>query len=369
VKRLQSILGIVVVVVIVLGLYFARGMFASKDAATTGGGSAVATATATPITVKGLWGSDKDVLLADKDIKAILASKYGITVTGKVQSQFNLKQTDVEDKDFVWHSSRVSVDEYKSKGYPDKREAVIVRSPLVVYAWSPVTVALQKNKVVSKAGVTYYVTDLPRLTTLMTTDKPWSTLGLDLYGPVNIYSTDPKLTNSGMLYYALVGTVMSGSSSLSSANIEKVMPKLQAFYAAQGAMDSKNQWLLEGFLQKGMGETPMIATWESELQEFVLQHPGDAAFVKKSIQVLYPKPTIWSDHIFIAETDKGIRLLEALKDPEIQKLAWERHGFRTGLSGTQTDPKALQTLGIPATIDSAIPTPRPEVMKRIKDGL
>jgi hypothetical protein len=135
------------------------------------------------------------------------------------------------------------------------------------------------------------------------------------------------------------------------------------------SLDQSPVQIAEAFLQKGAGENPMIATWESELQEYVLQHPSDAGFVKSNIQVLYPKPTIWSDHIFIAETENGERLLEALKDPQIQKLAWERHGFRTGLSGTQNDPKHLQTLGIPPTIDSAILTPRAEVMTRIKSGL
>jgi hypothetical protein len=363
VKNLRPIIGLVILLLIVAAVSFGRGLLAPKGKVP---------APASPVaasTVTGIWGSDKDVLINDPDIKRILADKYHLEVAGGVLSQFNLKPTDVQDKDFVWHSSRVSVDEYKRKGYPVKKEAVIVRTPLVIYAWQPVTAALSKSKLIAMKGRTYYVTDLPRLTSLIVDGKPWSQLGLSFYGPINIYSTDPRSTNSGMLYYALVATELNKGQLLSEASMNDVMPRLKAFYAGQGAMDSKNQWLLEAFLQKGAGENPMIVTWESELQEYVLSHPSDAAFVKKNVQVLYPQPTIWSDHIFIAETDKGARLLQALQDPEIQKLAWEKHGFRTGLSGTRNDPGQLQALGIPDTIDSAIPTPRPEVMIRIKTGL
>jgi hypothetical protein len=368
VQKLRPIIGLVVVILVIVGLAYGRTLLKPQTSTTTTP-KIEPVPGLTPVTVTGLWGSDKDVLLSDPDIKRILSEKYRVTVAGKVQSQFNLKPVDVEDKDFVWHSSRVSVDEFKEKKYPVKKEAVILRTPLVIYAWAPITGALLKSGIVAKTGETYYITDLTRLTLLMMDQKPWKEIGLGFYGPINVYSTDPKLTNSGMLYYALLATVLNKGQLLNITSIEGVLPRLKGFYGAQGAMDSKNLWLLESFLQKGAGENPMIVTWESELQEFVLSRPNDADFVKKNIQVLYPRPTIWSDHIFLATTDNGKRLLEALQDPEVQRLSWEKHGFRTGLAGTQNDPKYVRTLGIPANIEQTIPTPRPEVMKRIKEGL
>jgi hypothetical protein len=62
-------------------------------------------------------------------------------------------------------------------------------------------------------------------------------------------------------------------------------------------------------------------------------------------------------------------LLEALQDPDIQQLAWERHGFRSGLMGVQNSTKKLKVVGIPETIDSVIPLPPFTVMQKIIEKL
>ena len=56
-------------------------------------------------------------------------------------------------------------------------------------------------------------------------------------------------------------------------------------------------------------------------------------------------------------------------DAELQKLAWERHGFRSGLLGTQNDPKVLKVAGLPATIDAVMPMPHATGMERILAAL
>jgi hypothetical protein len=61
----------------------------------------------------------------------------------------------------------------------------------------------------------------------------------------------------------------------------------------------------------------------------------------------------------------GEYLLKALQDPDIQRLAWERHGFRSGLLGTQNDPKVLQVVGLPETIDAVIRMPHTAIMEQI----
>ena len=54
----------------------------------------------------------------------------------------------------------------------------------------------------------------------------------------------------------------------------------------------------------------------------------------------------------------------------IQRLAWERHGFRSGLIGAQNDPAVLQVVGVPRTsVQTAQPIPRAGVMDTIVRGL
>jgi len=82
---------------------------------------------------------------------------------------------------------------------------------------------------------------------------------------------------------------------------------------------------------------------------------------------------VWASHPFIARTANGKRLMEALRDPEIQKIAWDMHGFRSGLPGVQSNPKDAPIAGIPEHIDSVVDMPAPAVMeailKAIADGV
>ena len=65
----------------------------------------------------------------------------------------------------------------------------------------------------------------------------------------------------------------------------------------------------------------------------------------------------------------GKRLLTALRTPEIQKSAWERHGFRCGLVGALNDPQALRVPGVPAAIENVMPMPNARVMERTIQAL
>lgn len=105
--------------------------------------------------------------------------------------------------------------------------------------------------------------------------------------------------------------------------------------------------------------------YEAQLVEFSIENAQYREMLRKEITTLYPRPTVWSAHPLIALTPNGERLLEALQDRDVQRLAWEKHGFRSGLMGVQNDPKVLQVTGVPATIENVINLPTPQVMERI----
>jgi hypothetical protein len=50
-------------------------------------------------------------------------------------------------------------------------------------------------------------------------------------------------------------------------------------------------------------------------------------------------------------------MIEMLKEPDIQKIAWERYGFRTGVLGIQNNTVNLPISGISANIDSVTTIP------------
>ena len=114
-----------------------------------------------------------------------------------------------------------------------------------------------------------------------------------------------------------------------------------------------------------MGAYPIVVGYENQLVEYSIQNPNARDLLNQQIVMLYPRPSVWATHTYIALNPKGERLLAALKDPEIQKIAWESHGFRSGLLGVQNDPRAVQVTGIATTPVEAVPMPSAPVMQQI----
>ena len=185
------------------------------------------------------------------------------------------------------------------------------------------------------------------------TSKKWKDIGLtDLYGGINIASTDPVSSSPGATYYGLLLAILSGGE-VTSDNIQNNLPKLREFYIKSGYMNNTPADLFERYLKTGMGGNAMIVDYEKSIIDFANSNPNGFAQVKDSIRILYPKPTIWNSHCFAAFTENGKKLLEAYNDPEIQKIAWEKYGFRTGITGGSYDVSKLG-LGIPKEITSTV---------------
>lgn len=59
--------------------------------------------------------------------------------------------------------------------------------------------------------------------------------------------------------------------------------------------------------------------------------------ILKQVKVLYPDPTIYSDHPLLAVTKNGSRLIDGLADIEIQTIAWKKYGFRSATNSDIND--------------------------------
>ena len=85
--------------------------------------------------------------------------------------------------------------------------------------------------------------------------------------------------------------------------------------------------------------------------------------------MMYPTPTVWSSHVYIALDEAGTAGIDALLDEEIQRLAWEKHGFRTGVYDTPADIEHFGVSGIAAEITQVAPMPDANTMDRIIKAL
>jgi len=149
------------------------------------------------------------------------------------------------------------------------------------------------------------------------------------------------------------------------STVAPFLPRLKTLFSRMGYMESSTGFLFEQYLRTGVGSHPLIVGYENQIVEFSLQYKDLWPKVKDRMRILYPVPTVWSSHPLIAVTPKASKLMEALVDPQVQKLAWERHGFRTGLIGVQNDPSILLIPGIAHEVNKAVPMPTPKVMDLI----
>jgi hypothetical protein len=319
------------------------------------------------VTLKGYVGGEKINLLRNEKIKKILAREYGIIIDyTKAGSIEMVKEIPKEDTDFLWPSSQVALELFKkSQSSRLVKSEIIFNSPIVIYTWDIIGDRLRNNGMVQEKDGTLFIRDFQKLIDMVVSGKKWSEIGIgQLYGKMSIISTDPSKSNSGNMFSGLLATIVNGDV-VETSHLPTILPVVRDYYKRLGYMEHSSSDLFEQYLRTGVGAKPMIAGYESQLIEFSLQHPDLWPKVKDKMRILYPVPTVWSSHPVIILNPRAKGLIQALQDEDIQRIAWEEHGFRTGMMGVQNDPKVLKVVGIPATIQQVVPMPSPEVMDAI----
>lgn len=336
-------------------------------------------------------GGGKEDFIADSEVANILLKKYKIKVVydnwsnGKTISKpliresvnlgnsevitkikngesISINSEDVSKYDALFTSDQRFYDYYKLSPDKSKNEAdryyvldggLTLNTPIVIYSWKEVVNALIKEKIVTNEAGVYYITDMNKLIDYILNGKKWKDIGLkDLYGNINIASTDPVSSSPGATYYGLLLSILSGGE-INNATIETNLKKLKVFYQKSGYMNNTPADLFERYLKTGMGGEPMIVDYEKSIIDFANSNPTGFNQVKDDIVVLYPKPTIWNSHCLTIFSENGKKLLQAFEDEEISKIAWEKYGFRTGVTGTSVSTSDLG-IGIPSKITSTV---------------
>ena len=99
--------------------------------------------------------------------------------------------------------------------------------------------------------------------------------------------------------------------------------------------------------------------------KFAAEVPENWEQPKADVIMICPTPMVWSSHIYIAIDEAGEAGIDALLDPEIQRLAWEKHGFRTDVSGTDSGEEQFGVGHIAASITQVAAMPSYAAMEKI----
>ena len=346
-------------------------------------------------------GGGKEDFIADKDVIKIMEDKYklnvvydnwsnGKTVTAPLireyvhqgnnnipESSWSVNCTECSKYNVLFTSDERFYDYYKLSPNKNNGEAdryyvkdgrLTLNTPIVIYSWKDVAEALIKEKIVSKEGDIYYITDTTKLLDYILEGKKWSDIGLDIYGKINIYSTDPVTSSPGATYYGLLLSIMTDGD-MSEQKITAALPKLKEFYLASGYMNNTPADLFEKYLREGQGSKPMIVDYEKSIMELATANPDAYKAVSEKLVILYPKPTIWNSHCIATFDDEGNKYLKAFDDKDIQQIAWSKYGFRVGVSGGSYDVSAVSVKGIPQEITSVTSGLKMDTYNKIIDYL
>jgi len=396
VKNKKPLIGIIIFVLLILVIIAFKKFTDSTGSIRLGNLTTVYVAT----------GGGKEDFLQDPDINKILQKKYKLNVVydtwsnGKTitlpliresvglgnQSIINgisegktytVNSEGVSKYDALFTSDQRFYDYYKlspnkelgeSDRYVVKSGGLTLNTPIVIYSWGKVVDALIEEEIVTEEEGIYYITDMNKLIDYILEDKKWSDIGLkNLYGNINIASTDPVSSSPGATYYGLLLSVLSGGQ-VTDENIDENLEKLKQFYIKSGYMNNTPADLFERYLKTGMGGEPMIVDYEKSLIDFATSSKDAFDRVKDDIRILYPTPTIWNSHCFAVFTDNGSKLYEALNDPDISQIAWEKYGFRTGVTGGNYDVSKVGTK-YPKTIDSTVSSLKMDTYNKLIDYL
>lgn len=351
-------------------------------------------------------GGGKEDFLKDEEVQKIFREKYKINVVfdtwsnGKtvtkplIRESINLgnekiinsikngsnvtiNTSDVTKYDALFTSDQRFYDYYKLQPNKENDESdrytvleggLTLNTPIVVYSWKKVVNCLIKENIVTEIDGVYYITDMEKLMNYILSGKKWKDIGLDeLYGNINISSTDPVSSSPGATYYGLLLSILS-EGEINDENLEKNLAKLKEFYKKSGYMNNTPADLFERYLKTGMGGEPMIVDYEKSIIDFANSNEAGFNQVKDEIVILYPKPTIWNSHCLAIFSENGKKLYEAINDSRISQIAWEKYGFRTGVTGGVYDVSKLQ-IGIPNNINSTVTSLKMDYYNKLIDYL
>ena len=389
----KQIIGVVIFIVLIAGIIIFKQF-----------GGSISNVGITTIYVA--TGGGKEDFLKDEEVLEILRKEYKIDVIFDtwsnsktvskplIRESIGLGNQDIINRmengeKFTIHSDGVTkydalftsdiryYDYYKQKPVGEEAERYTVlgggltlNTPIVFYSWDKIVDALIANKLAEEKDGIYYVTNMEKLVDYILNGKKWSELGVtdDIYGNVSISSIDPVKSSPGATYYGLLLGILS-KGEVNEANVKKNMPKLKDLYIKSGNMRFTPADLFQEYLRAGMGTQKIIVDYEKSIIDFSNSNKKGFDQVKERIRILYPKPTSWNNHCYMYFTENGEILNKAFEENErIQQIAWERYGFRTGITGGKYDVSKIG-IPVPQEITSTISGLKMNEYNALIDGL
>jgi hypothetical protein len=342
-------------------------------------------------TVTCIGGSEKNSLLDDAEIAKILLDRYSVKVNFSARGSLDLVQiptAELKQKgvNCLWPSNASAQLVFEkqhnvSADFPGYRGENVLNSPLVVYSWAEPTTALISQKIVEQRGGNYYIVKMKDMISyIQDSTRSWQTIGApNLRGPIRLKSTNPTASNSGNILYLLMLNILATGNDYDVATMANItapitgtnvtaLQALRDIYTKQGLQPSSSGFGFEAYLTQGVGAFPLYAGYESQILEASVLNATSIQGAT-DLRILYPEPTVWSSHPILALDANAQKLIAAMKDPEVQQLAWRKHGFRSAVYGISNKGSDFPLVHVPDQIVRVVDLPGPDVILKMNDCL
>ena len=282
-------------------------------------------------TVRGVIGSEKESLFADPEAKEIFA-RYGLDVQVTTSGSWAMAEREgIEESDFASPSSEIAAAHIE-----DVHGAAVLSttrpfySPLAIATGETVLSVLEQNGIAEQRDGVWYL-DMAAYLDAVANGRRWTDLiGSEAYPSsrnVMITTTDVRSSNSALMYLSLASYVLNGNAVVTGEDAarQQATESLARLFLDQGYSQSSSAGPWESFLSKGPMNQPLTLIYESQYLEAQMNEPSR---VTDEMRICYPAPTIFSDHVVVAFSEKGQRVQDVLEnDPDMARVI-ARHGFR-----------------------------------------
>jgi hypothetical protein len=315
--------------------------------------------------VTGVIGSEKTVFLTDQRVADRLA-ELGLTIdhreagSRQIATGFDLTREDFSFPSGAAATAKI-LQEHDTTGSVD-----VFFSPMVIATWQPVADILVANGFAEDEGG-WYSFDLEAYLAALEQGQRWSELTgsgpYDVNKHVLITSTDVRRSNSAAMYLALLSYVVNDNTVVASSTAATTAAaEVAPAFLLQGFSESSSAQPFENYLVRGMGAVPMVMIYEAQfMAEVFSQSPS----ITSEMVLLYPSPTIYSQHTVVAHSELGLEMAEALDtDPELNRLAAE-HGFRGADDVRFGELMAESGIQAPASVANVINPPAYEFLEQM----
>ncbi|WP_330179217.1 substrate-binding domain-containing protein [Nocardia sp. NBC_01503] len=326
----------------------------------------VAAAPAGLTTLRGVVGSEKMAFFEDARVADVLA-EHGIEVEADPAGSRQIADSvDLGKYDFAFPSSSAAAERIQRKvGVSGKYTPF--SSPMAIATFKPILDLLTAAGVVKPGPTPTF--DVEKYLALAEKGVQWDQLEGNTTYPVRknvlVGTTDPRTSNSAAMYLAVTAYVANDNTIVRGGKAEDyAVSRISRLFTRQGFTESSSDGPFKEYLAGGMGQTPMVWIYEAQYVDAAVHNQ-----LKPDMVLMYPSPTVVSQHTVVPLNDKGDQLGKLLSsDPDLQRLAAE-HGFRPSDASLFTKVVTEHQVPVVPNLIDVVDPPNYDTLEHLLDGV